>query len=269
MKKKIALVGLGKVGEQIAAHIIRAGFDLTVYNRTSIKASKFSKKFKCRHESSLEKICIGADILILCLSTDNVVEKTTNQILKHLKPGSIIVDHSTINFRNAQKLHRKSKKHNIDFLDAPITGGLNGAKHGELTVMVGGSNSAFTKVKKILQSYSKSLCHMGHSGQGQLTKISNQIMVFNIKQGLVEGLSFADKHGIDRKKFVKVLLNGSAYSHQLKNNLKQITDMKYKKRRQYGIESIAVKELGIIIANLKRIKLRLPCIEKIAKILYR
>jgi 3-hydroxyisobutyrate dehydrogenase len=265
--KNIAFVGLGKMGTYMAANIIKAGLNLTVYNRTTHKAKKFAKKFNCRYEPSIKQLCKTANIIILCLTTDDVVKNTTNKILEHVKPGSIIIDHSTINFEIAQKLYAKAKKRNISFLDAPITGGYTGAQNGKLSMMVGGSNSAFKKAQHVMKTYSKTLEYMGRSGQGQLTKISNGIIGFNIKQGLIEGLNFANKYGIDRKKLVNILLNGSAYSYQLKTHAKDILSKQYEKNRHYGIKQIAGKEISIIMKNIKRVQLRLPCTEQIAKMI--
>jgi 3-hydroxyisobutyrate dehydrogenase-like beta-hydroxyacid dehydrogenase len=258
----IGFIGLGEMGTHIAANLVKNNFKISVYNRTLIKAKKFSKKFKCVYKSSIESLCKNKNIIILCLTTDFVVESIIDQIIKYINPGSIIIDHSTINYQVSNRIYNKAKKRKINFLDAPITGGPIGAEQGKLGIMVGGDNSAFQKTKKIMQSYSKTLEYMGASGQGQLAKISNQIVSFNIKQGLLEGLDFANRYNIKRKKLVRVLLSGSAHSYQLTKHLKSILEKTYEKKRHYSI-----KEIGIAIKNAKNKKLRLPCTEQIAKII--
>lgn len=257
----IGFIGLGEMGSPIAANLVKSKFKISVYNRTISKSKTFANKFQCVYEESIKTLCKDKNVIILCLTTDSVVETVTNKILKYLAPGSIIIDHSTINYQVSNIIYNKAKKKKISFLDAPITGGPHGAKQGKLGIMVGGDNYAFKKTKRIMQSYSKVLEYMGKSGHGQLTKISNQIASFNIKQGLLEGLDFANKYNIERKKLVKILLSGSAYSYQLVKHHEAILQKKYEKKRHY-----AVKEVGITIENAKSIKLKLPCTEQIAKI---
>ena len=258
----IGFIGLGEMGTHIAVNLIKNKFKISVYNRTLIKAKKFATKFKCDYKESIEALCKNKNIIILCLTTDSVVEYVTNQIIKYINTGSIIIDHSTIDYCVSKRLANKANKKRINFLDAPITGGPIGAKQAKLGIMVGGDYSAFKKTKKIMQSYSKVLEYMGDTGQGQLTKMSNQIISFNIKQGLLEGLDFANRYNIERKKLVNVLLSGSAHSYQLTKNLESILKKTYEKKRHY-----AMKEIGIAIKNAKNKKLRLPCTEQIAKII--
>jgi 3-hydroxyisobutyrate dehydrogenase-like beta-hydroxyacid dehydrogenase len=258
----IGFIGLSEMGTHIAANLVKNKFKISVYNRTLRKAKKFAIKFKCDYKESIETLCKNKNIIILCLTTDSVVESVSNQIIKYISPRSIIIDHSTINYQISNKIYNKAKKKRVDFLDAPITGGPIGAKQGKLGIMVGGDNSAFQKTKKIMQSYSKILEYMGGSGQGQLTKISNQIVSFNVKQGLLEGLDFANRYNIEREKLVRILLSGSAHSYQLTKHRKSILKKTYEKTRHYSI-----KEIGITIKNAKNKKLRLPCTEQIAKII--
>ena len=258
----IGFIGLGEIGTHIATNLVKNKFKISVYNRTVSKAKKFAVKFRCDHKESIETLCKNKNIIILCLTTNAVVESVTDKIIKHISPGSVIIDHSTIDYQVSKKIYNKAKKKKINFLDAPITGGVIGAKQGKSVIMIGGDNSAFQKTKKIMQSYSKVLEYMGGSGQGQLTKISNQIVVFNITQGLLEGLHFANRYKIQRNKLVKVLLNGSAHSYQLSKHIKAILKKTYEKKKHH-----VVKEIGITLKNAKNKKLRLPCTEQIAKII--
>ena len=122
-------------------------FKISVYNRTLIKAKKFSKKFKCVYQSSIKSLCKNKDIIILCLTTDSVVESIIDQIIKYINPGSIIIDHSTINYQVSNRIYNIAKKRKVNFLDAPITGGPIGAEQGKLGIMVGGDNSTFKKTE--------------------------------------------------------------------------------------------------------------------------
>lgn len=258
----IGFVGLGKVGTYIASSLLREGFNVTVYNRTLTKAKQFAKKFHSEYAKSIQDLCKNKKIIILCVDTEQAVETLTNQIKHYLAPNTSIIDHSTINYEISKKIHKSLKKQKISFLDAPITGGQQGAQSSIGGIMVGGDKETFAKTKKIIQSYTTTLEYMGASGQGQLTKIANQICSFNIKQGLLEALDFANKYKIPRKKLVEILLSGSAFSLQLTKNLQSINQKKYEKERHY-----ARKEIGIAMKNAKSKKLRLHCTEQLAKLI--
>jgi 3-hydroxyisobutyrate dehydrogenase-like beta-hydroxyacid dehydrogenase len=260
----IGFIGLGEMGTNIAANLVKSNFKISVYNRTLDKAKKFAKKFKCNYENNIEALCKNKKIIVLCLSTDTVVKKITDKIFKCISPNTIIIDHSTIDFNVSRKIFYKAKKNKTGYIDAPITGGPIRAKQGRLGIMVGGNYLDFKKIKKILQSYSEICEYMGPSGQGQLTKITNLMISFNIKQGLIEGIRFANAFGIDRKKLLKVLLNGSSNSFQATKHADNILKNRLEERI---ITPLTRKDARIALKNIKKKKLRLHCTELFAKII--
>ena len=258
----LGFIGLGTVGACIAKALLRRGYELTVFNRTVSKAKKFAKKHYCNFVYSIEELCCAEKIIFICVDAEESVKQISSEIKKHLRPKSIVIDHSTINFEIAKRLHADFKKHKIGFLDAPVTGGEEGAGKQIGGVMVGGDRKTFKAVEEIIRSYSKTVEYMGPSGQGQLTKIANQICSINTKQGIFEALDFANRCKLDRQKLTKILLSGSAQSLQLRKNKKLIQKKVFERLRPH-----ARKEIGITIKNANKKKIRLLCTEEIAKII--
>jgi 3-hydroxyisobutyrate dehydrogenase len=199
-----------------------------------------------------------------CLRNDQTVKTVMKDIFKYAKLGSIIVDNSTTNYELAQNLNQQAKKLGIEFLDAPVTGAEKGAERGDLATSVGGNATAFTRVKDIIKTFSNTVTHMGPAGHGQLTKITNLMISFNVKQGLIEGIRFANAFGINRKKLLNVLLNGSSNSYQATKHADNILKNKLE---QKIITPLTRKDAKIAIKNIKKKKLRLHCTELFAKII--
>ena len=260
----VVYIGLGEMGGRMAVHIKKAGYNLIVYNRTLSKAKRFAKKYDCDYVDSIPAACGNGRVIMTCLRNDQVVENVMSQILKYSRPGTTIIDNSTTNYQLAQKLYRKAKKKKINFIDAPVTGAEKGAEKGDLATSVGGDYKAFKKVEKILSTYSSTVTYMGPSGHGQLTKITNLMISFNIKQGLIEGLEFANAFGIDRSKLLRVLLNGSSYSFQAAKHADNFLKNKLKDRI---ITPLTKKDALIAVENIKKKKLRLQSTELFAKII--
>lgn len=258
----LGFIGLGTVGSCIAKTLIRRGYEITVWNRTISKAKKFAKKYYCNYVNSIEDLCNAEKIILLCVDSEDAVTQITSKLKKYIKPKSVVIDHSTINFELSKRIYKDFKKHKISFLDAPVTGGEEGAGKQIGGVMVGGDKNTFKKVEQIIRSYSKTVEYMGPTGHGQLTKIANQICSFNTKQGIFEALDFANSYQLDRQKLTNILLNGSAQSLQLSKNKKLIKNKVFEKLRPH-----AQKEIGITIKNANKKKIRLLCTEQIAKII--
>ena len=215
---KILFVGLGKMGFHMAGYLSKnKNFKLFVFNRTKSVEHKWKKKFIA--ESYNFKNDIKFDFIISCLKDDNAVNSFFNKFVKtsNFHKNSIIIDHSTISLRQIDLLSRLFKQRKVKFLDAPITGGEEGAKKGSLSVMVGGTEPNFNKSKRIISSYSKSITHMGKLGSGQLTKFTNQILICGILYSISEAYLFSKKNKLDQKKIFNAIKNGAANSWQFTN----------------------------------------------------
>ena len=220
MKKKIAFIGLGVMGFPMAGHLAKAGFDITVYNRTPAKALSWLESYSGQSAETPKAAAESSDIACICVGNDDDVRSVVygqEGVLAGMKPNTILIDHTTASATLARELSTATQQQDIHFLDAPVSGGQVGAEKGLLTIMVGGEEASFQQVEPVLKNYAKAVTLMGENGAGQLTKMVNQICIAGLLQGLSEGLNFAQKAGLDGEKVVDVISKGAAQSWQLDN----------------------------------------------------
>lgn len=260
---KILFVGLGKMGFHMAGYLSKnKNFKLFVFNRTKSVEHKWKKKFIA--ESYNFKNDIKFDFIISCLKDDNAVNTFFNKFVKtsNFHKNSIIIDHSTISLRQIDLLSRSFKQRKIKFLDAPITGGEEGAKKGSLSVMVGGTELNFNKSKSIISSYSKSITHMGKLGSGQLTKFTNQILICGILYSISEAYLFSKKNNLDQKKIFNAIKNGAANSWQFTNRYPTLTKNKF----NFGFSTeLMTKDLKYVLQQAEKSKLNLNLTKSVFK----
>jgi len=216
-KQQIAFIGLGVMGYPMAGHLSKAGFQTKVYNRTTSKAKQWCGDYEGTLAETPAKAVEGADFVFICVGNDDDLRSVVygeDGVLAGIKPGAILVDHTTASANVAREISEKAA---VAFLDAPVSGGQAGAENGVLTVMVGGDQAAFDLVKPVIMSYARAAELLGKVGAGQLTKMVNQICIAGLVQGLSEGLNFAQKSGLDVAKVVDVISKGAAGSWQMEN----------------------------------------------------
>lgn len=217
MNKTIGFIGLGVMGFPMAGHLSKI-FEVSVFNRSHSKSEKWKKNFSGTSYNSIKEIASNSEILILCVGNDKDVKEIIcgqDGAIDFLKPGSIIIDHTTTSSDLAIELSSLLKPKKISFIDAPISGGQSGAESGKLSIMIGGERQSYEKVKNVLNTYSKFYKYMGPSGSGQLTKMVNQICIAGLIQALSEGMNFADKVGLNIRSVIEVISKGAAQSWQL------------------------------------------------------
>ena len=218
--KKIAFIGLGVMGYPMAGHLQNAGFDVCVYNRTNTKAEQWVKEFGGSLAKSPKEAAEDCEIVFSCVGNDNDVRQVIlgdNGVFAGLSEGSILVDHTTASAELARDLYALAILQNKHFIDAPVSGGQAGAENGVLTIMAGGEEDIFEKVKPVMDAYARFSQLMGKVGSGQLAKMVNQICFVNTVQGLAEGLNFAQKAGLDTDKLIETISKGAAGSWQMDN----------------------------------------------------
>ena len=219
MNKAIGFIGLGVMGSPMAGHLSNH-HEIRVFNRSVEKSKNWIKKYSGSECSSVKEISQVSDILFLCVGNDNDVREIISNkdgALEHLKSGSCIVDHTTTSADLAMEMNNLLSTKNINYLDAPVSGGQAGAESGQLSIMVGGKNQLYEELKDILMTYSKFIKYMGESGSGQLTKMVNQICIAGLLQGLAEGMNFSEKAGLNSKDVLEVISKGAAQSWQMEN----------------------------------------------------
>ena len=150
------------------------------------------------------------DVVVLCVSADADVMQNVFALAGVLNPGSVVIDHSTVAANTAREAHAELARHGIGFLDAPVSGGVEGARNGKLSIMVGGNAGDLETARPVLESYALRITHMGGPGSGQATKAVNQVLVAGIAQGVCEGLALGEKLGLDPALLVPTLAAGAA-----------------------------------------------------------
>lgn len=224
---KVSFLGLGVMGYPMAGHLVKAGHDVCVYNRTTAKAEKWAKEHGGRFATTPREAAEGADFVMACVGNDDDLRAVClgdDGALAGMSAGTIFVDHTTVSAKVTRDLYAASDAMQISFVDAPVSGGQAGAENGQLGVMCGGDEGAYARAEPIIDAYAKACKRLGESGAGQLTKMVNQICIAGLVQGLSEALHFAEKAGLDGKAVVEVISQGAAGSWQMSNRYETMVD---------------------------------------------
>jgi 3-hydroxyisobutyrate dehydrogenase-like beta-hydroxyacid dehydrogenase len=255
---KLAFLGLGVMGFPMAGHLARAGHDVTVYNRTPAKASKWVETYGGASAPTPAQAARGAQIVLMCVGNDDDVRAVANGAdgaLAGTARDAILVDHTTASANVAREVHAAAKAKGVGFLDAPVSGGQAGAENGKLTIMVGGDAQTFSRAEPVLAHYARAVTLMGGPGSGQLTKMVNQITIAGLVQGLAEGINFAMRAGLDVERVLDVIGKGAAQSWQMDNRGKTMAADKF----DFGFAVDWMrKDLGICIAESRANGAALP-----------
>lgn len=206
---KTGFIGLGAMGHSLAGHLHGKGLLAVVGNRTQEKAQALAATLGVKAANSAADFA-DCDAVMLCVSADADVLENVRALADVLRPGSVVIDHSTVSSQTAQQAHALLKDKGVGFLDAPVSGGVEGAKNGKLSVMVGGAADDLEKVRPALDAYALRITHMGPSGAGQATKAVNQVLVAGIAQAVCEGLALGEKLGLAPERLVPTLAAGAA-----------------------------------------------------------
>lgn len=220
MTKKVAFLGLGVMGYPMAGWLSRNDYQVTVYNRTTAVAERWCQQYSGDFATTASATVLDADFVFLCVGNDQDVQEIVlaeQGILDGIKPGAILVDHTTTSADLAKDLAVAANAKDCTFIDAPVSGGQQGAENGQLTVMCGGSVDDFAQVEGAIASFAKAVQLMGPVGSGQLCKMVNQICIAGLVQGLAEGLNFAENAGLDAHQVIEVISKGAAQSWQMEN----------------------------------------------------
>ena len=203
---KAGMIGLGAMGLGMARNLSKAGCLTAIYNRTATKTAEFTVAVF----DSPEALAANVDIVLICVSADQDVMDIVEAIAITIKPGSIVIDMSTVSSETAKKAAAILAEKQVAFLDAPVSGGVEGAKNGTLAMMVGGDEVALEKVKSVLEAITGRIIHIGATGSGQATKAVNQVMCAGINQAVTEALAFAQTQGLAMDKVIDVISGGAS-----------------------------------------------------------
>jgi 3-hydroxyisobutyrate dehydrogenase-like beta-hydroxyacid dehydrogenase len=217
---RVAFVGLGVMGYPMAGYLLKAGHEVTVFNRTSAKAEQWCKEFGGTSADTPAAAANNAKIVFCCVGNDDDVRSVIlgdDGILAGIAEGSVLVDHTTASAVVANEVANAASEKDVGFLDAPLSGGQAGAENGQLTIMVGGDEATFERAQPVMDCYAKAITLIGSVGSGQLAKMVNQICIAGIVQGLSEALHFAKCANLDTSKVIEAISKGAAQSWQMEN----------------------------------------------------
>lgn len=255
---KVAFLGLGVMGYPMAGHLMTKGHEVTVYNRTGQKAQDWVSQHGGASAGTPQEAARGCEIVFACVGNDDDVREVTlgdAGAFSAMEKGAIFVDHTTASAELARELSERADEMGFGFIDAPVSGGQAGAENGVLTVMCGGSEAHFDKVKDVIDSYARFCRLLGPSGAGQLAKMVNQICIAGLVQGLSEGIHFGKRAGLDIDAVIEVISKGAAGSWQMENRGANMNKGKY----DYGFAVDWMrKDLLICLEEARRNGARLP-----------
>ena len=244
---KVGFIGLGVMGFPMAGHLQSSTHDLIVFNRSEEKSIKWIESFGGKSLKNLEDVAESSDVIILCIGKDDDVRNVIGGkegLINKLKPGAIIVDHTTTSSDLPIEMNKLLNPLGVQFIDAPISGGQAGAESGQLSIMAGGDNEAFVQIEEVINTYAKFSKYMGASGTGQLTKMVNQICIAGLIQALAEGINFSENVGLNSKDVLEVISKGAAQSWQMENRWESMLQDEY----DHGFAvDLMKKDLEIVI----------------------
>jgi len=253
---RVAFLCLGAMGRPMAGHLARAGFAVAVYNRTRAKADAWVEEFGGRVAATPREAAEAAEIVLACTGNDNDLREIAlgpSGAFAALAPGALFVDHTTASPALARELAERAAARGALSLDAPVSGGEEGAKRGQLSVMAGGDAAAFERAQPVFACYAKSALLIGPAGAGQLTKAVNQLCIAGVLAGLSEGLAFAERAGLDLGRVIDAISKGAAQSWQLDNRARTMAEGRY----DFGFAVDWMrKDLGIAFDEAGRIGAR-------------
>jgi len=263
-KSKIGFIGIGLMGYPMAKNILKSKYEVKVFNRTKNKAIGL-KKYGAKVCNSIKEVVSDQDLVITMLSDDKAIKKIyfKSEFLKNLKKGSTVIDMSSANPKTALNMSKLLKKHKVNFLDAPVSGGTTGAENAELAIMVGGEKKIFNKYLSVLKKLGNPVL-VGKNSAGQIAKLANQIIVGITIGSVAEAIKLCQKNKIDPLNVLKALKGGWADSKVLQTHGIRMIKNDFKPR---GKNFSQLKDMNNILDCAKSNNLELP-LSKIIKKMY-
>lgn len=255
---RVAFLGLGVMGYPMAGHLMRAGHQVTVFNRTYKKAEQWAQEYGGKAARTPREAAAGAQIVFSCVGNDEdlrCVVLGADGAFLGMDKDAVFFDNTTDSAAIARELSVVGRERGVHFIDAPVSGGQAGADNGMLTVMCGGEQAAFDRAAPVAMAFAKAVTRIGDSGAGQLAKMVNQLCIAGLLQGLSEGINFGMAAGLDMKLVLQVIGKGAAQSWQLDNRGTTMIDDKF----DFGFAVDWMrKDLGLCLEEARRNGAPLP-----------
>ncbi len=256
---RAAFVGLGAMGLHMARNLHRAGMLYAVWNRSAEKARALASELGCEAPASLADVAAGADVIVICVSADEDVLQVVDALSPGVKSGALVIDCSTVGSETERKAGERLAIRGADYLDCPVSGGVEGARDATLAIMVGGTTNAFEKARPVLATLGKTITHFGPTGSGQAAKATNQIMCAGIIEAVSEAMAFARAQGLPLEKLIETLGKGAGSSwyfvHRAPNMVRGTFPAGFRVR-------LHAKDLGICRDMAARFGVTLPVVER-------
>jgi 3-hydroxyisobutyrate dehydrogenase len=255
---RVGFVGLGAMGAHMARNLHRAGLLAAVWNRSADKARALAAELNCHAPATLAELAAEVDAVGVCVAADADVLEVVGELASGLKAGSLVLDFSTVSGQTAQRAAELVRA--SEFLDCPVSGGVEGARDATLVIMVGGAMPAFERARPILTALGKTSTHFGPTGSGQAAKATNQIMCAGIIDAVAEAMAFAHAQGLPLNELVDTLGKGAGSSwyfvHRAPNMIRGSYPAGFKVR-------LHAKDLGICHDMAARFGVALPVVEHV------
>ena len=255
---KIAFIGLGVMGYPMAGHLANAGYEVCVYNRTQHKAQSWLEQYQGSMADTPASAAMDADLIFSCVGNDDDLREViigNEGAIQGMSRNAILIDHTTASASVACELAKTLSENGFGFVDAPVSGGQQGAENGQLTIMCGGTKEHFSRAQPVMNHYAKQTTLMGDCGAGQLTKMVNQICIAGLIQSLAEGVQFAQKAGLNVEQVFDVIGKGAAQSWQMDNRHKSMNSDHYE--HGFAVDWMR-KDLDICLQEARKNGAHLP-----------
>ncbi len=256
---RAGFVGLGAMGTHMARNLHRAGLLGAVWNRSAEKASALAAELGCEASPTLARLAAGVDAVVVCVSADDDVMEVMRALAPAMRPGALVIDCSTVGSETARRASELLAPKSVDFLDCPVSGGVEGARDATLAIMAGGSDAAFERAAPLLATLGKTVTHFGPIGSGQAAKATNQIMCAGIIEAVAEAMAFARAQGLPLDKLIDTLGKGAGSSwyfvHRAPNMVRGAYPAGFRVR-------LHAKDLSICRDMAARFGVTLPVVER-------
>lgn len=205
------------MGRGMARNLHKHGLLQGVWNRTRVRADELAAELQVAAPATPAELAASCNVVVVCVSADADVLAMVDALAPGLKPGSLVIDCSTVGAGTAREAAQRLALRGCEFIDAPVSGGVEGARDGTLAIMCGGSESAVAQARPVLEAMGRTVTHFGPTGMGQAAKATNQIMVAGVIRAVAEGLAFANAHGLPLDRTIATLSQGAGGSWYLAN----------------------------------------------------
>jgi 3-hydroxyisobutyrate dehydrogenase len=252
------LVGLGAMGQGMARNLRKAGLLRAVWNRTAARAAELAAELEVTHPASPAELARAVDVVVVCVSADADVLEVVDALRPGLRAGSLVIDCSTVSADTAREAARRLAEVGASFVDAPVSGGVEGARDGTLAIMAGGPADAFERAKPVLDAMGRTVTHLGPQGAGQAAKATNQILCAGVIQAVAEAMAFAKAQGLPLAQLIETLGKGAGSSWYFVNRAPNIVRDAYPAGFRVRLHE---KDLRICHDMAARFGVALPVVE--------